>query len=86
MSVVENIVGYTTTFFISTIHVPQIIHTYKLKSATEISWGFIFNNMAVGFLSTTYGLLINKPPLYIANAISIVNTSILVFMKYKYKK
>tara|TARA_Y200000002_G_scaffold359639_1_gene344058 strand:+ start:972 stop:1256 length:285 start_codon:yes stop_codon:yes gene_type:complete len=84
MSLTENIIGYSTTFFVSIINVPQIIYTYRIKSAKEISWGSIFNNIMVGSLGTTYGILIDKPPLYIANSISFLMTSILLYMKCKY--
>lgn len=80
----EQAVGLASMAVLSCIHVPQLLHTYRIKSAAEISWGFLGSNMAVACLSTTYGFIIDKPPLYIANAICIGNTCLLALMKRLY--
>ena len=80
----EQAVGLASMLVLSGIHVPQLLHTYRIKSAKEISWGFLASNMAVACLSTAYGLIIDKPPLYIANAVCIGNTCLLGLMKCRY--
>lgn len=69
---------------VASLNVPQLLHTYRLKSAREISWWFLLNNCVVCALSATYGLLIDKPPIYVSNMINFINTSALVCMKYMY--
>ena len=80
----ESAVGLASMVVLSGIHVPQLLHTYRIKSAKEISWGFLGSNMAVACLSTAYGLIIDKPPLYVANAVCIANTCLLGLMKCRY--
>ena len=79
-------VGVASMVCLSTIHLPQIAHTYRIKSAREISWGFLATNLAVSCLSATYGVLIDQPPLYIANAVCFGNTLVLLGMKCFYGK
>ena len=80
----EHAVGYAAMCLISVIQVPQLAHTYRTKSVSDLSWGTIFNNGAVGALSAAYGYLIHKPPLYIANSISLACTLVLARMKQAY--
>ena len=80
------IVGYIAMIGVASLNVPQLIHTYRLKSAREISWWFLLNNCAVCALSSTYGLLIQKPPIYVANMINFMNAFALACMKYVYDR
>ena len=80
----EHVAGYAAMAFISIIHVPQLVHTFRLKSAQEVSWGLIFTSAMVSGLSTSYGIIIHKPPLYVANAISGVQVLLLACMKRRY--
>ena len=80
----EHVLGYAAMAFISIIHLPQLVHTFRLKSAQEVSWGLIFTSAMVSALSTSYGLIIRKPPLYVANAISGVQVLLLAGMKRRY--
>ena len=80
----EHAVGYAAMMCISLIHVPQLVHTYRLRSAQEVSWGMLVLNAMVSGLSTCYGFMIDKPPLYVANAISGVNVALLAWMKHRY--
>ena len=80
----EHVVGYAAMAFISVIHMPQLVHTFRIKSAKELSWGLIFTSAMVSGLSTSYGLIIDKPPLYVANAISGTQVLLLACMKRRY--
>ena len=86
MSATEHGVGYAAMTCVALIHVPQIAHTYRLKSAQEISWGFVGTSVAVSCLSATYGWIIDKPPLFLANALSFANTMVLACMKCVYDR
>lgn len=86
MSLLENAVGYTSAIFISTLLIPQIFRSYKLKSAKDLSWGTIYLSMMIGYLSSVYGFLINKPPIYIPNIITVITSTILAYMKCIYNE
>lgn len=77
-------VGYTAMLCASLIHVPQLVHTYRTKSAGDLSWGFVASYMVVCSLNTTYGLLIHRVPIYTANMVCMLNMTLLGIMKYKY--
>ena len=77
-------VGYAAMVCASLIHVPQLVHTYRTKSAGDISWGFVASNVVVCSLSGMYGFLINHMPIYTANMVCLFNTGVLGVMKYKY--
>ena len=77
-------VGYMAMLCASLIHVPQLVHTYRTKSAGDLSWGFVASYMVVCSLNTTYGLLIHRVPIYTANLVCLFNVALLGIMKYKY--
>ena len=86
MSATEHGVGYAAMACVALTHVPQIAHTYRLKSAREISWGFVGTNVAVSCLCATYAWIIDKLPLLLANTICFANTMVLACMKCVYDR
>ena len=77
-------VGMAAMVCASLIHVPQLLHTYRTKSATDISWGFVASNAVVCTLSGAYGYLIDRMPVYVSNTVCLLNTCVLGCMKYRY--
>ncbi len=81
-----DIVGYTGSFVLSFMALPQIYNIIKTKSSKDISYGMLFLLMIGYILFLVYGILIWSIPIMASISFSIMNASILLFLKYKYDK
>jgi MtN3 and saliva related transmembrane protein len=78
------VVGYIGSFTLAFMTLPQIINTYKTKSAKDLSYGML-GMMMVGYsFFLTYGILIYAIPIISSISLSILNCSILISMKRYY--
>jgi MtN3 and saliva related transmembrane protein len=75
------IAGFCTTISI----VPQIIKTFKTKSARNISLLTYCISCFGIILWIYYGIIINSYSIIIANIISFIFVTIVIAMKLKYK-
>ena len=67
------------------VFLPQVIKTYRSKSAKDISvLMFSFATISV-ILWLIYGILINNWPVIYTNACVLVLSVIMVYFKWKYK-
>ena len=65
--------------------VPQVIRTWRSKSAKDLSLG-MFSLLALGtVLWLSYGILIDSVPVIVANAVTLLLSSVLIFFKLRYK-
>ena len=77
----ELIVGYLAALLVSLLQLPQVYKTYQMKSAAELSFGMILLNFLASILWLIYGMLLNKPPIYISNVIYFIANCSLLAMK-----
>jgi MtN3 and saliva related transmembrane protein len=78
--------GFFAAFLTTTALLPQFYKTWKTKKTRDISL-YSYAELSLGTsLWMSYGILINSYPLIIANAVSLVFSSSILFMKLKYKK
>ncbi len=64
---------------------PQVIKTWQTRSAKDLSL-VMFSVFCLGtLLWLTYGILIESSPIIIANAVTLVLSSILLFFKLRFK-
>ena len=66
--------------------VPQIWRLFKMKSAHEISLPFTLMYLIGGIFWLTYGAVLGKPSVIIANTVALVLTSLMLYAKIKYGK
>jgi MtN3 and saliva related transmembrane protein len=72
--------GLTTISFL-----PQVIKTWKSKSAKDLSL-VMFSFYCLGIvLWLIYGLLINSLPVILSNAFTLILSSTILFFKLKFK-
>ena len=65
--------------------IPQVIKTWRSKSAKDISLGmFLIFSTGVA-LWLWYGIAINALPIIIANAITLMLALLILFFKFRYK-
>ncbi|MGA7932959.1 MAG: SemiSWEET transporter [Kovacikia sp.] len=70
----------TTTSFI-----PQVIKTWKTKSAEDFSLGMLISFCTGVFLWVLYGLYISSLPVILANVITLLLSGIILVFKFKFK-
>jgi len=64
---------------------PQVIKTWKSRSAKDLSLG-MFSIFTLGVaLWLAYGILVNDLPVILANAVTLVLASTLLFFKLRWK-
>ena len=64
--------------------VPQLIRTWKMKSARDLSFGWIACFAGGCFAWLTYGFLIHSWPVIIANTCTLTLVGFLLGLKIKY--
>ena len=64
--------------------VPQVIKTWRSKSADDISTG-MFAIFSIGLVMwLIYGLYLQSLPIIIANTVTLVLTLVILILKYRY--
>lgn len=81
----ELIIGYAAALLVSLLQLPQVYKTYQIKSADELSIYMILLNFLASILWLVYGIILDKPPIYISNVIYFIANCTLLGMKYYYK-
>lgn len=65
--------------------VPQVVKTWKMKETRDISLS-MFVMLAIGIvLWMVYGFIIQDLPVILANCMSFILTTIIIYFKIKYK-
>lgn len=73
--------GLTTTAFL-----PQVIKTWKSKSAKDLSLGmFLLFSLGVA-LWLVYGIMVNDIPVIAANLLTLLLASTILFFKFRFKE
>ena len=81
--IVESI-GFGAAFLTTFALLPQVIKTYKTKSAADISFLWISSLTLGVLLWTIYGYLIDSLPLFTANVVTLLFSLLVFVMKLKY--
>ena len=72
--------GLTTTAFL-----PQVIKTWKSKSAKDLSLGmFLLFSLGVA-LWLVYGIMVQDIPVIAANLLTLMLASTILFFKFRFK-
>jgi MtN3 and saliva related transmembrane protein len=74
------IAGALTTF----AYVPQIVKTWRTRSAKDLSVGWIIILLAGTFLWTVYGVIVYSIPVIAANVVSFILGAVLLILKMRY--
>jgi MtN3 and saliva related transmembrane protein len=81
-----NILGIIAGSLTTISFVPQVLKTWKSKSAKDLSLGMFMIFCAGVLLWLVYGLLIFDIPIIAANFSTLILASSLLFFKFKYKE
>ncbi len=79
-----DILGYVAGLITAFTFLPQVIKTWKTKSAKDVSLAMFLIALTNQILWLAFGLLRNDPVIIITNAVMLVMTSVMISLKLKY--
>jgi MtN3 and saliva related transmembrane protein len=80
-----SVLGLVAGSFTTIAFLPQVIKTWKTRSAKDLSLG-MFSIFTIGVgMWLAYGILINDLPVIMANVVTLILASTLLFFKLKWK-
>ncbi len=80
-----NILGIIAAILTTSSFLPQVIKTWQSKSAKDLSIG-MFLTMTTGIiLWLIYGIIKNDLPIILANAVTFIFCSLLLYFKMVFK-
>lgn len=78
------VIGYSAAVVSTFVFVPQVIRTWKLKSARDLSMATLVMMCTGLALWVIYGMLTGQVPVIAANSIVLLLTSAILVMKIKF--
>ena len=81
-----NILGMTAGGLTTVAFLPQVIKTWKTKSAADISSGMFVMFSSGVFLWLLYGFAIGASPIIIANAVTLALALLILILKLHYQR
>ena len=77
-------VGFLAGFLTTISFLPQVVKTWKSRSASDLSWG-MFSVFSVGVMFwLIYGFLIQEPPIILWNSVTLALVLAILVMKLKF--
>jgi len=81
-----NVIGYCAATLTTISFLPQLIRVIKLRSARDISLGmFLIFTIGTAFW-LTYGIVSHSPPVWIANAVTLVLSLSILILKLRFDR
>ena len=80
-----DILGYVGTVLLGVTLVPQVVKTYQVQSACELSWCYLILQIISNVIFIVYGYFIWSLPIIISNSIVFLCSGSLIFAKMKYR-
>ena len=75
--------GYVAAVFATGSFIPQVIKTWRTRSAEDLSYVMLACHITGMLLWMVYGILLASPPIVAANAIAVVLDIALVVLKMR---
>ena len=79
------VLGLVAGAFTTVAFVPQVIRTWKVKSARDLSLAMIGLNSTGIFLWLVYGLCVRSFPIIVANLVTFILMSAVLILAIKYR-
>ena len=76
--------GITAGILSTIAYLPQVIKTWKSKSAQDLSWNMLIILCIGIILWLIYSISIRDVPMTAANAVTLLLTSVILTMKIRY--
>ena len=78
-------IGFLAAILTTVAYLPQVIKTWKTKSAGDLSLGLFLILTSGVFCWLVYGILIQNWPILIANLITFLLTGSMLWFKLRFK-
>ena len=75
--------GYTAAILATGAFVPQVIKTWRTRSAEDLSFLMLFLHIAGMLLWLAYGVMLGATPIVVANAVAVLLDVALVVLKLR---
>lgn len=79
-----DILGYVAGLITAFTFLPQVLKTWKTKSAKDVSLAMFVIALSNQVLWLAFGILREDPVIIVTNAVMLVMTSIMIALKLKY--
>lgn len=79
------VLGLVAGAFTTLAFVPQVIRTWRVKSASDLSLAMIVLNSTGIFLWLVYGLYVRSLPITIANLVTFILVSTVLLLAIRYR-
>jgi MtN3 and saliva related transmembrane protein len=76
--------GLTAGLLTTIAYLPQLIKTWKSKSASDLSWSMLITLCTGIILWLVYGVYVQDIPLIAANIVTLLLASIILVLKIRY--
>jgi len=80
-----DILGLAAGTLTTAAFLPQVLRTWRLRSAREISLGWIVTFSAGVALWLVYGVRVGSWPIIAANAVTLVLTGLILVLKLRWR-
>jgi MtN3 and saliva related transmembrane protein len=80
-----SLLGFLAGALTTVAYLPQVIKTWRSKSAKDISLVMVSLSSTGIFLWFVYGLYIRSAPVIVANLVTFVLISLVLFLKIRYQ-
>jgi len=86
MDAVFTSLGYVAGVLTTGAFLPQVLHTYRVKSAGDLSWKMLIC-FSIGVLFWfIYGVYLHSWPMILANSITLTLQGFIISMKIRYER
>ncbi len=86
MDAVFTSLGYVAGVLTTVAFLPQVLHTYRVKSAGDLSWKMLICFSAGVFLWFVYGVYLHSWPMILANSTTLALQGFIISMKIRYER
>ncbi|PIQ48733.1 MAG: hypothetical protein COW03_08950 [Cytophagales bacterium CG12_big_fil_rev_8_21_14_0_65_40_12] len=80
------VMGLLGALLSSLTFIPQVVRTWQIKSAGDLSMGMLLIVFSSTIVWLVYGFALNLLPVIIANGIIFILSLVLIYFKIKFKK
>ena len=86
MDAVFTSLGYIAGVLTTIAFLPQVLHTYRVKSAGDLSWKMLICFSCGLLLWFIYGVYLHSWPMILANSITLALQGFIMSMKVRYQR
>ncbi len=86
MDALFTFLGYVAGVLTTVAFLPQVLHTYRLKSAGDFSWKMLICFSCGLLLWFIYGIYLHSWPMILANSLTLALQGFIIIMKVRYQR